>query len=562
MLVKAMAETTGRSEKWIKAKYEEEGDLGRVAVMARSTQRTMFQPKALTAAGVLESFRKIAAVKGGSSGGPSSGDEKRRVIGQLLTASRQNEAGYIIRALQGKLRIGVQDSLVLLALGQAAFLVRDAAGLDLAAEPRLASRIEAAAAAAKHAFSVCPAYDVLVPHLLERGTLRLREELTFTIGVPCKCMLAKPTKGVREVLDRFGDAEFTCEYKYDGERAQVHVMADGAARVYSRNAEDTTPKYPDVCEILRRARRGGVSSIVVDGEVVAYNRETGRIEPFQKLSTRSKKGVDPREISVKVCYFAFDLLYLNGRDLLSEPLIERRRLLRESLAELEGECRVATSIESTDVDELQSFLDASVRDGTEGLIVKTLRENATYEPSRRSLNWLKLKKDYVDGMGDSLDLVPIGAWHGKGKRTGVFGAFLLACYDDEGERYQTICKVGTGFSEEALVSLSEELAPRAVDAPPKYYEYSRQEKPDVWFAPAAVWEVKAADLSISPKHLAASGRADPTKGIALRFPRFIRRRDDKRPEMATTATQVLDFYNSQEVVANNKRQYDSDGEDD
>ena len=553
MLIKAMVETTGRSEKSIKAMYEEEGDLGRVAVAARSTQRTMFQPKALTAAKVLEAFRKIAAVKGGCSG-----DEKRRLIKQLLTASRDNEAGYIIRALQGKLRIGVQDSLVLLALGQATFLVKDTDGKGLTAEPRLASRIDAAAAAVKHAFSVCPAYDVLVPHLVEKGTLHLREEITFSIGVPCKCMLAKPTKGVREVLDRFGDVEFTCEYKYDGERAQVHVAEDGRCMVYSRNAEDTTQKYPDVCEILKRARKDGVKSIVVDGEVVAYNRETRKIEPFQKLSTRSKKGADLDSIKVKVCYFAFDLLYLNGRDLLSEPLVERRRLLKESLAELEGECQVATSVESTDIDELQNFLDASVRDGTEGLIVKTLRENATYEPSKRSLNWLKLKKDYIDNMGDSLDLVPIGAWHGKGKRTGVFGAFLLACYDDESERYQTICKVGTGFSEEDLVSLSERLAPVVADSPPSYYEYSKQEKPDVWFTPAFVWEVKAADLSISPKHLAASGRADPNKGIALRFPRYIRQRDDKKPEMATTATQVLDFYNSQEIVQNNKRQYDSD----
>ena len=392
MLIKAMVETTGRSEKSIKAMYEEEGDLGRVAVAARSTQRTMFQPKALTAAKVLEAFRKIAAVKGGCSG-----DEKRRLIKQLLTASRDNEAGYIIRALQGKLRIGVQDSLVLLALGQATFLVKDTDGKELTAEPRLASRIDAAAAAVKHAFSVCPAYDVLVPHLVEKGTLRLREEITFSIGVPFKCMLAKPTKGVREVLDRFGDVEFTCEYKYDGERAQVHVAEDGRCMVYSRNAEDTTQKYPDVCEILKRARKDGVKSIVVDGEVVAYNRETRKIEPFQKLSTRSKKGADIDSIKVKVCYFAFDLLYLNGRDLLSEPLVERRRLLKESLAELEGECQVATSVESTDIDELQNFLDASVRDGTEGLIVKTLRENATYEPSKRSLNWLKLNKQQCRG---------------------------------------------------------------------------------------------------------------------------------------------------------------------
>ena len=190
------------------------------------------------------------------------------------------------------------------------------------------------------------------------------------------------------------------------------------------------------------------------------------------------------------------------------------------------------------------------------MIVKTL--DATYEPSKRSLNWLKLKKDYMEGCGDSLDLVPIGAWLGRGKRTGVYGAYLLACFDEDGEEYQSICKIGTGFSDVILEELANAMNPHVIDGPRSYYKVSDAMKPDVWFEPKQVWEVKAADLSISPVHQAACGLVDPQKGIALRFPRFLRRRDDKEPEMATNSEQVAEFYNAQA----NKQEFNANGDDD
>jgi DNA ligase-1 len=261
------------------------------------------------------------------------------------------------------------------------------------------------------------------------------------------------------------------------------------------------------------------------------------------LSTRGKKNIVESEIKVQVALYAFDCLYLNGVPLLREPMVKRREALYSAFQEVPGEFFFVTEKTSRDIDELQGFLDESIKDNTEGLIVKTL--DATYEPSKRSLNWLKLKKDYMEGCGDSLDLVPIGAWLGRGKRTGVYGAYLLACYDEENEEYQTICKIGTGFSEEQLVELADGMNPHTIDGPRTYYKVADSLKPDVWFEPKQVWEVKAADLSISPVHRAAAGLVDPVKGIALRFPRFLRRREDKEPEMATSAEQVADFYNAQ-----------------
>ena len=240
----------------------------------------------------------------------------------------------------------------------------------------------------------------------------------------------------------------------------------------------------------------GVQSVVIDAEAVAFDRDAGKILPFQILSTRGRKNIDEEDIKVRVAIYAFDCLFLNGVNLLQEPLTKRREALYSAFKEVPGEFFFVTAKISRDVDELQVFLEDSIAENTEGLIVKTM--DATYEPSKRSLNWLKLKKDYMEGCGDSLDLVPIGAFHGRGKRTGVYGAYLLACYDEETEDLQSICKIGTGFSDEDLNALSESLRGTVIDAPKSYFKYG-DFKPDVWFDPSQVWEVKAADLSVSPR---------------------------------------------------------------
>lgn len=147
-------------------------------------------------------------------------------------------------------------------------------------------------------------------------------------------------------------------------------------------------------------------SCILDGEVIAYDREKGCLLPFQVLSTRARKDVTMESIKVQVIYVAFDLLYLNGASLLATPLAERRALLRGAFKEMPGQFGFAVASESSDVDEIGTFLNDAVKGGCEGLMVKVLegRESA-YEPSKRSLNWLKLKKDYMDGLTDTFDLV-------------------------------------------------------------------------------------------------------------------------------------------------------------
>lgn len=549
-IIKALAEACGAKESQIKSKYQALGDLGLVAKASRSSQSLMRRPEPLTVAKVFGTFRLIA-----KESGKDSQEKKKNHIKGLLVAATDCEPQYLIRLLQSKLRIGLAEQTLLAALGQAAVHAEK----NSSPPAHIDSPFEEAAKIVKQVYSVIPVYDKIVPALITGGVWNLSKTCSFTPGVPIGPMLSKPTKGVSEILDKFQDMEFTCEYKYDGERAQIHYLENGSVEIYSRNAERNTGKFPDVVVAVSRLKKPSITSFVLDCELVAYDREKRKILPFQTLTTRARKNVAMSDIKVEVCIFAFDILYLNGQQLMQEQLNVRREHLYKSFEEDPGYFQFATAIISNDLEEIQKFLEIAVDSSCEGLIIKTLSKDATYEPSKRSNNWLKLKKDYMESIGDSLDLVPIGAFHGRGKRTGVYGAFLLACYDGSNEEYQSICKIGTGFSEVVLEERSSSLRSKVIPKPKPYYRYGDSLKPDVWFEPTEVWEVKAADLTISPVHRAAIGIVDPNKGISLRFPRLVRVREDKPPEQASSSEMVAEMYSSQK---NNQRNNQDDNEED
>ncbi|RFU72843.1 dna ligase [Trichoderma arundinaceum] len=583
LIMKAIGETTGRSLQVIKADQKEIGDLGLVAVKSRSTQPTMFKPKPLTVRGVHQGLMSIATVTG-------NGAQGRKVDGikKLLSASDAHskekvditkdkggpsEAKYIVRFLEGKLRLGLADRTVLVSLAQAVV----AHEAEVKGKIPTTSDLENGESILKTVYSELPSYDVIIPALLKHGILKLREHCKLQPGVPLKPMLAKPTKAITEVLDRFEGQAFTCEYKYDGERAQIHYVAkdapqdlteptpgatkqaaSGVASIFSRNSEDLSKKYPDVLEKLNTWVKEGTKSFVLDCETVAWDVTEKKVLPFQQLMTRKRKDVKAEDIKVKVCVFAFDLLYLNGEAVVEKSLRERRELLSTAFVQVEGEFAFATHMNGQELDEIQTFLDESVKASCEGLMVKMLdgRESG-YEPSKRSRNWLKIKKDYLSGVGDSLDLVVLGAYYGKGKRTSVYGAFLLACYNASTDTYETVCNIGTGFSEQVLEDLYAQLSQITIARPKPFYSHSTggQHQPDVWFEPRYVWEVKTADLTLSPRYKAGwKEGVDPAgeKGISLRFPRFIKIRDDKKPDEATSSRQVAEMYRKQESVTKNK----------
>ncbi|KAL4917140.1 hypothetical protein BDW62DRAFT_87739 [Aspergillus aurantiobrunneus] len=585
LIMKAIGESTGRSLAVIKADQQEIGDLGLVAAKSRSNQPTMFKPKALTVRGVHEGLLGIAKVQG-----HGSQDKKISRIKKLLSAADTattgkgskgiditknkggpSEAKYIVRFLEGKLRLGLAEKTVLVALAQA--VVSHESALKGEKAPS-AEKLAEGETILKTVYSELPAYEVIIPSMLEYGLSDLHEHCKLQPGIPIKPMLAKPTKSITEVLDRFEGKEFTCEYKYDGERAQIHYVApdqmkkypgaqvtmkkDGAglAAIFSRNSEDLSKKYPDILRKIDTWIKPCVKSFVLDCETVAWDIETKKVLPFQQLMTRKKKDVNPEDVKVKVCVFAFDLLFLNGEPTVKKSLRERRELLHESFQVTEGEFQFAQFGNTNDLDQIQNLLDESVKASCEGLMVKMLdTEESGYEPSKRSRNWLKVKKDYLAGVGDSLDLVVLGAYYGRGKRTSVYGAFLLAAYNPSTQTYESICNIGTGFSEAVLEELHQTLSPLTIDRAKPFYSHSTvpKDQPDVWLEPRFVWEVKTADLTLSPRYKAAAddlvGTTGGGKGVSLRFPRFIKSRDDKKPEQATTTRAVTEMYRKQEAVA-------------
>ena len=410
--------------------------------------------------------------------------------------------------------------------------------------------------------------------MVSHGIFHLREHCKLQPGVPLKPMLAKPTKAITEVLDRFEDQTFTCEYKYDGERAQIHYVSrdsptkyasavpkaakgasGGLEAIFSRNSEDLSKKYPDILEKLHTWVKPETKSFVLDCETVAWDLVEKKVLPFQQLMTRKKKDVKTEDVKVKVCVFAFDLLFLNGEAVVEKSLRERRELLHTAFTPVVGEFAFATSMNGQEIDEIQAFLEESVKASCEGLMVKMLDGTESgYEPSKRSRNWLKIKKDYLAGVGDSLDLVVLGGYHGRGKRTGAYGAFLLACYNPTTEKYETVCNIGTGFSDDVLETLHGQLKEIIIDRPKPFYDHSKvaAHQPDVWFEPRYVWEVKTADLTLSPKYRAACQEGldgSTEKGVSLRFPRLIRVRDDKKPDEATNSKQIAEMYRKQESVS-------------
>ncbi|KAK5047780.1 hypothetical protein LTR84_006445 [Exophiala bonariae] len=615
---KALKKICGLDSAGLKTLYDKHGDAGDVAFEAKKRQSfTLRKPKPLSIKGAYQTLVKIANSKG-----HGSVEQKQRLVERLLQDARgPEESRYIVRTLVQHLRIGAVKTTMLIALARAFqlsrpagadFAIRDQAELAKLKKEDLAVIWSKAEETVKTCFARRPNYGDLVPGLLEVG---VSEELllrcSLALHIPLRPMLGSITRDLSEMLTKLQGRDFSCEFKYDGQRAQVHCDENGKVSIFSRHLEVMTDKYPDLVALVPEIRGDGVSSFILEGEVVAVDRNSGDLKTFQTLTNRAKKDVDIGSIQIDVCLFAFDLMYLNGEQLLNRPFRERRGLLRSMFVEKDHHFTWVKSIDATSADSetVLEFFKSATDIKCEGIMVKVLdnlpnpdliadrdpseevdpvpiTENvtpskkgkkpstaaaakkkaqaekqqekekgtrrkallATYEPDKRLDSWLKVKKDYATS-ADTIDLIPVAGWHGQGRKAKWWSPILLACRNPETGSLEVVTKCISGFTDKFYAANKEKYAQdgdNTLGSRPAYIEYSAYE-PDVWFEPQEVWEMAFADITLSPTYTAAIGLVNESRGLSMRFPRFLKVREDKGIEEASTAEFLADLYRKQEA---------------
>jgi DNA ligase-1 len=513
LAIRAVATATGTSPAEVTALVRQTGDLG-LAAEQLLTATAADRPASLTVVAVVNALRQIAAAEGQGSQG-----RKLDLLAGLLARATPLEARYLLRLVTKGLRLGIGTPTILDALAQVYTGSR-------ATRPVL-----------ERAYNICCDLGRVAAALAEGG-LAAAEQIHVRPGNPVRAMLAQRLSDAAEILAKLG-GKCAAEYKYDGVRVQAHRTADGQIELFTRRLESLSEQFPDVVASL--AAGLGPREAILEGEVVAYDAATGELHPFQEVMFRRRKhGIDQAVLDVPVGLFCFELLYADGQDLTQLPYPQRRAALAEAIT-VSDRLRFTTAIEVDDPAALDAAFEQAVTDGCEGLVCKSVGPDSIYQAGARGWLWIKLKRDYRTELSDTVDLVVVGAFAGRGRRAGVYGALLLAAYDPAADLFRTVTKCGTGFSDADLAALPGRLAP--LTAPHRPARVDARAEPDVWFEPGLVLEILSAELTLSPNYTAAWGLIKPDAGLAMRFPRFTGRwRDDKAPEDATTTEELVDLF--------------------
>ncbi|KAG6850936.1 hypothetical protein H0H93_005805, partial [Arthromyces matolae] len=622
IISRSIQNVSGLNASALKRLYTTTGDPGDVAFAAKSNLRTLLPHPPLLVPFVYESLLKIARSKG-----QGTTREKEKIVEKLLLAANGEEIRFLTRTLCQNLRVGAVRTTILSALSRAMVLTPVT---HFHAEPsesslhittgspsvgELAVKFKEAEGLIKRVYVQHPNYADIVMGLLSGGLDALETRVHLTIGtmhvlksIPLHPMLGSPTRSLDEVYDICQARPFVAEYKYDGQRAQIHGLICGggvSVSLFSRHLEDMTSKthqYPDVVEYIRAffEDHPETTSFIMDAEIVSIDSQGG-LRSFQELSNRARKSVQLQDVQVLVSIFAFDLMYLN------EEIARFNHV--ESCESTNG--RVA----------MESFLLKAIDSHCEGLMIKLLDNEptqedvdknktrrkalpATYEPDKRTTAWLKLKKDYVASLGDSLDLIPIGAWHGNGRKAQWWSPILLGLWQPDSGQIVAVCKCMSGLSDmlEAYVvplilsQASQTLSISIISKDLKErYPLSETSStcsqqplwdcemggliPEVYFKPMEVWEIRGAEyattfsiyrnfpahafvafsITLSPVSVAAKGLVSFARGLSIRFPRFIKAREDKSIENASTPRFLAELWRNQteKVTSGN---FNDDGE--
>ena len=486
-LLDVIREVTGATRERVSQVYLKHGDLGEVAeeLLANKKERSLFDEE-LTLQDLGEAFGRLRSTKG-----EGSNAAKRGIVKSLILSATPLEGKYIVKVLTGEMRTGLVSGLL---------------------EEAIATAYGLSRSDASRAHMVLGDIGVFAKRAAEGDVGGVK----LTPFRPVNFMLAEPLATAREIADHFGKEAYA-EFKYDGIRAQVH-RSKGETRVYSRRLEEITASFPEVVGAFEGAR----GEFVLDGEAVPF--ADGRPLPFQLLQRRLRKMEDFEEArkNAPITYFAFDLLYLDGREVVDSPLVERRRLLKRVLDGTPA--RMAETVDVTTETEIEGAFRRSRDLGYEGLVVKD--PQSAYAMGKRGSGWVKLKEEL-----DTLDVVIVAAEYGHGKRAGVISDYTFAVRD--GDRLRTVGKAYSGLTDREI----DEMTRRLKEITTKDLGYRREVRPEI------VVEVAFDSVQKSDRH---------DGGYALRFPRIKRIRTDKSVADIDTIDRVERIFAGQKLKVDGK----------
>ncbi len=505
MIVRAAMSALSIEKEYFEKVFKKSGDLG-LAIEHFKREIHSFEERDMSVVEVYEVFYKLA-----TSSGPGSQDAKISYLSLLIRTLDPISSRFLARLPTGSIRMGFSDMTVL-----------DAYSWMIAGDKSLRGAIE-------KAYHVRPELGFIGRELKEKGVSAM-ERIIPKVFTPIIMMRAERLSSAEAIVKQIGES--LVEPKFDGFRLQIHYSRKtDKVTLYSRSLEDVTYMYPDIVKGVKKQVKS--SEIIFEGEAIGYNPKTGAFLPFQETVQRKRK-YDIKEMAEKIPLrlFSFELLFLNGKSFVNVPFLERRRTLEGEIDSKRDLARdivlVADEEKVKDPKRLEALFDEAVGKGLEGIMAKKI--DGVYKPGAREWNWIKYKRSYSSKINDTIDCLVMGYDLGKGKRT-VFGigAFLVGVYDDKQEKFVTIAKIGTGLTDEEWRELKKKSEKLITNGKQEDYLVDKMMDCDVWLSPKLVVEIRADEITKSPVH---------TAGLALRFPRLERFRDDKKPQDATSLKEV------------------------
>lgn len=501
IMIKAIAKASGIPSGKVEDAFKRTGDLGLTAeqCVKGKRQSSLFKKK-LTVNHVFENLQKLAIVTG-----EGSQDKKLNLIAELIISAQSKEARYIVRTILGELRIGAAEGIIRDAIVKA-FLINDKSSKD---------DKDNATESVENAWSLINNYGEVAVIAKERGVKGLKR-VGIQLGNPLQVMLGLAAEKIEDVVKEFG--EVIAEYKYDGMRVVIEKKGNHFW-LFTRRQEDVTKKFPDIVELAKKCLKA--EDCIVEGEALGIDLKTGYPLPFQTLSQRVHRKYDIEKMAkeVPVQVNLFDAVYINGNPLFNEPLTKRRNELSKILKPVEGKFQLAKSIITSDAKKLEKFYQDAIKDKQEGLMLKV--PGSPYVFGRHVGTMYKIK-----GVMENLDLVVISATWGEGTRVKWLTSYELACRNPDTGKFLSCGFMSTGLSEEEYGTMTKELQKLIVSEKGK----------TVIVKPKIVLEVAYQEIQKSHNY---------ESGFGLRFPRFVRVRDDKGSNDIDTIERVESLYKSQ-----------------